>query len=93
MVDIVSCILTGIIGGLIYALTGLMKSMTKEKPDWKKFLRTLIISIFAGLSLALTGQEVTVDAINVMIAAGEVAVIEQLILAIFRVVVRGYGKT
>lgn len=79
-------IIVGLTGGIIYALTGFIKSYKKEKFDAKKFLRTMVIAVIAGITLALSGQEVNFDAINVMIAAGEVAVIEQLIIAIFRAI-------
>jgi uncharacterized protein YneF (UPF0154 family) len=86
MESIVSALIVGILGGFIYALTGLMKSLTTEPFSPKKFIRTLLIGIAAGIMLSLSGHEVTVDAINVAIAAGETVVIEQLIIAIFRAV-------
>ncbi|MEM0010362.1 MAG: hypothetical protein QXW39_07395 [Candidatus Bathyarchaeia archaeon] len=90
--NLLECIAVGLIGGFAYAFTGLLKSITKEGFSGKKFGRTLLLGIIAGITLALSGQEVSVDAISVAIAAGEVALLEQLLIAIFRAVVKS-GKT
>ena len=86
MQEIIQAIAVGVLGGLAYAITGLMKAWTREPFNVKKFLRTLLIGMAAGVMLSLSGYEVSVDAISVAIAAGEVAIIEQLIIAIFRAI-------
>jgi len=93
MENIAQAVVVGILGGLIYAITGFMKSVGREPFSVKKFLRTLAIGIAAGLALSLSGYEVTIDAIDIAIAAGSTAVVEQLLIAIFRAVVKSAQAT
>jgi len=81
---LVDIVVVGILGGILYAISGYLKSYYKEKFDIKKFLRTLIIGLMASFALAFSGFEITLDAIDVLVASGTTAVIEQLILSIYR---------
>ena len=86
MQEILHAIIVGVLGGLAYAITGLMKSILREPFSAKKFARTLIIGVAAGVTLSLSGYEVDVNAIDVAVAAGATALAEQLIMAIFRAI-------
>jgi hypothetical protein len=81
-------IFVGLTGGIIYALTGFLKSISKEPFNAKKFLRTMLLGIAASFLLVLTGRDVTVDAIDIVLASGTTAVIEQLLIAIYRFAVK-----
>jgi len=93
MENLLNAITIGILGGLIYALTGLLKSVTKEGFDGRKFIRTLALGMLAGIVLALSGYEVTPDAISVALSSGVVALIEQLLIAVYRAVMKGAQAT
>ena len=77
-------VIVGILGGILYAISGYLKSFYREKFDAKKFLRTLVIGLIASFALAFSGVEVTLDAIDVLVASGTTAIIEQLIISIYR---------
>jgi hypothetical protein len=88
LANILDSLTVGLLGGLVYALSGLLKSVTKEGFDGRKFIRTLVLGMLAGVMLSLSGYEVTPDAISVALSSGVTAVIEQLLIAVYRAVMK-----
>lgn len=76
-------IITGLIGGLVYSLTGLAKSNSLEKFNWSKMVPTLIVGGVIGVVAALTNQDYGIVA-NLSFAAGLTAVVENIGKAVYR---------
>ena len=76
-------IITGLIGGLAYSLSGLANKKKREKFNLKKMLPTLITAGIIGAIAGYLGQDYGVVA-NSSMVAGITAVIEKLCKAIYR---------
>jgi len=76
-------ILSGIIGGLAYSLSGLAKTESKDTFDWKKMAPTVVIGIVIGGIAGFLNQDYGIVA-NSSLAAGLTAVIENGFKAIYR---------
>jgi prolipoprotein diacylglyceryltransferase len=76
-------ILTGIIGGLAFSLSGLAKKENKEDFDWTKMIPTIVIGGIIGGIAGFMNQDYGVIA-NSSLAAGLTAVIENGWKAIYR---------
>ena len=82
---IVKGVLVGFLAGAIYAMTGYFKAYQKHNEDFnaKKFLKTLALGGILGAINFYLGLGMVGDEIAALALAGEVAVIEQLLKAIF----------
>ena len=75
-------IISGILAGLAYSLTGFAKS-SGESFDWVKFARTLLIGAFAGAGMALFKTDLE-SAHLFLINLGLVPIVDNLIKAAWR---------
>ncbi len=73
----------GVLGGLIYALTGYLKSGEKFNTD--KMLRTIILGAVVGLFNSLAGVSMDGETITMLLSAGEVAVAENLLKSLVKI--------
>jgi hypothetical protein len=69
-------VLEGVLGGVVYSLTGLANKPSKEKFDWIKIIPTLIISAIVGGVAGYTGTDFGI-LINGSMAAGISAVVQK----------------
>jgi energy-converting hydrogenase Eha subunit A len=69
-------IISGIVGGLAYSLSGLANKGKRESFDWKKMTPTLIIAAVVGGIAGFTGQDYGLVA-NGAVAAGITVVVEK----------------
>lgn len=76
-------IVTGLIGGLAYSLSGLSKKETREKFNWIKMIPTIIIGGAIGVIAGLTNQDYGIVANGAGIA-GLTALVENFWKAIYR---------
>jgi len=76
-----SQIVTGIIGGLAYSLSGLANSKKKESFEFGKMIPTLILAGVIGAIAGFTGQDYGVIAGGSMVA-GLTVVIEKAFKAV-----------
>ena len=82
---IVKGILVGVLAGAAYAVAGYFKARQKNGEDFdvNKFLKTLVLGAVLGavnyyFGLGWVGEEIAATAL-----AGEVAVVEQVLKAVF----------
>ena len=76
-------VLLGVLGGVLYAVTGFLKS--REKFSISKFARTITIGAFIGLFNTLAGIPLEEAVITTLTSSGEVAVSENMIKTILRI--------
>jgi len=74
-------IITGAIGGLCFALSGLAKKKKRESFEWKKMAPTIIVAAVIGGIAGFTGQDYGIVA-NGTLAAGVTVVIQNIWKAI-----------
>jgi len=79
-------VLTAIIAGLTYALSGYLKTVG-EKWDWLKFFTTVVIGIVTGAVVAYSDWELDM-AYNFIISLGAIAIVENILKAIWRKIVK-----
>jgi len=77
MIEIITKVGIGVVGGLAYALSGLANAKKREGFDWKKMAPTLIIAGIVGGIAGFTGQDYGII-IQGSMAAGVTAVVEKL---------------
>jgi len=77
----ITLIISGIVGGLAYSLSGLANKNTRESFDWKKMTPTVIVAGVVGGIAAFTGQDYGF-VVNSSMAAGITVVVEKLYKAI-----------
>jgi len=70
-------IITGVIGGAIYSLTGLAKSQDKNGFDWKKMAPTLVVGLVVGGIAGFLNLDFGIVA-NTSLSAGITAVVENI---------------
>jgi len=76
-----SQILTGIIGGLAYSLSGFANAKKKESFELSKMIPTLLIAVVIGAIAGYTGQDYGIIAGGSMVA-GLTVVIEKVFKAV-----------
>ena len=78
-------IVAGAVGGMLYALTGYFKARQRNGEDFdvNKFLKTLVLGAVLGAVNYYFGLGWVGDDIAMLALSGEVAVIEQVLKAIF----------
>ena len=76
-------IITGLIGGLAYSLSGLANKREREKFQWKKMAPTIITAGVIGAIAGYLGLDYGTVA-NGAMAAGITAVVEKLWKAFYR---------
>ena len=76
-------VITGIIGGLAYSLSGLAKKESRESFSWIKMLPTIIVGGVVGIVAGFTNQDygVVVDTAGI---AGVTAFVENIWKALYR---------
>lgn len=74
-------IITGVVGGLAYSLSGLAAKDKREGFDWKKMAPTLVIAGVVGGVAGFTGQDYGVVA-NGVLALGVTAFVQKIWQAI-----------
>jgi len=81
---IVKSILQGIIGGILYALSGYLKHKGRENVNFnpEKFIKTIILGAIIGFISGYSGLSFS-EAEGILIQTGMVAVIEQLAKALY----------
>lgn len=73
---------TGAVGGLAYALSGLANKDKRETFDWKKMLPTLVVAAIVGGLAGFMGQDYGYMA-NGATAAGITVIVEKFFKAMF----------
>ena len=78
-------VVIGALAGVGYAITGFFKAKAKNKEDfdYKKFAKTVALGAILGAVNYYLGLGMTGDDIAFLALAGETAVIEHVIKAIF----------
>ena len=76
-------IITGIVGGLAFSLSGLAKKESRESFEWMKMIPTIIVGGAIGVIAGLTNQDYGIVA-NTSGIAGLTAVVENFWKAIIR---------
>lgn len=82
--SLVNALVNSVVGAVIWSSTGYLKnaSKKKEKFDWYKFLRSIIIGIFVGLFsgyLNLPYDQATLLVIN----TGAIAIVDNITKAVW----------
>ncbi|MHC1624064.1 MAG: hypothetical protein ACXQTR_05690 [Candidatus Methanospirareceae archaeon] len=82
---IVKGLIVGAVAGAAYALAGYFKANYRngEEFDVNKFLKTIVLGACLGAANYYFGIGLSGDEVAAMALAGEVAVIEQVLKAIF----------
>lgn len=78
-----SQIISGVVGGLAYSLSGLANKQKREKFQWGKMIPTLVVAGIVGGIAGYTGQDYGIVA-NGAVAAGITVIVEKVFKAIFR---------
>jgi hypothetical protein len=76
-------IITGVIGGLAFSLSGLAKKESRDSFDWKKMTPTIIVGAAIGGIAGFTNQDYGIVADTAGIA-GLTALVENFWKAIWR---------
>lgn len=74
-------IITGVVGGLAYSLSGLAGKDKREGFNWKKMVPTLIIAGIVGGVAGATGQDYGIVA-NGSVAVGITVIVQKVYKAI-----------
>ena len=80
-------IITGVVGGLAYSLSGLANKSKRETFDWKKMVPTLVIAAVIGGIAGVTGQDYGIVA-NGAMAAGITVIIQKFYSSVKKKIVK-----